>query len=310
MPDAAPGGTLYPEKDHETPRHHASPGRAQKGPRWRGPAGPKVVLGWAFAYQRPLRERITRLGLLRTAPVSVSFLAICLLISLLWATPGWGHWLVMACCAYRGWRPELGAIARLVPSAFLLRHLYEAMWTVAATVLVTAPFEASVGSVRMLATVTLGHLLPTIGVAVAGLDHAQRLGGGGLDVGASAVVVAAAGGLAVRSRSPTVIGCLVVAQLVAVSVESPLANAEHIAALVIGGLVTAALAGGPSASSPRQSRGLLHVGGAGNSARPELTGRYADDCMSSTGVVRVPRAPGILTHAAGRPAVRPGDVRD
>jgi hypothetical protein len=228
----------------------------------RGGAGPpvsRVVLAWAFAYQRPLRARFTRLGLLRTAPVSVSFLAICLLISLLWATPGWGHWLVAACCAYRGWRPEPSAIARLVPSAFLLRHLYEVIWTVAATLLVTAPFEASVGSVRMLATVTLGHLLPTIGVAVTGLDHAQRLGGGGLDVGASAVVVAAAGGLAVRSRSPTVTGSLVLAQLVAVLAESPLANAEHIAALVIGALMTAALAGDPSAESPRQTRGVLHV---------------------------------------------------
>jgi hypothetical protein len=223
---------------------------------------PRVVLAWAFAYQRPLRERITRLGLLRAAPVSVSFLATCLLISLLWATPGRSHWLVVACCAYRGWHPEPGAIARLVPSAFLLRHLYEVIWTVAATLLVTAPFEASVGSVRMLGAVMLGHLLPTVGVAVTALDHAQRLGGGGLDVGASAVVVAAAGGLAVHSRSPTVTGCLVLAQLVAVLVESPLANAEHIAALVTGVLVTAALAGDPSAPSPRQTRGVLRVGGA------------------------------------------------
>jgi hypothetical protein len=113
------------------------------------------------------------------------------------------------------------------------------LWTIAATVLVTAPFEAWVGSARMLVTIGLGHVVPTV-VAAASLPQAQRLGGGGLDVGASAVVVAAAAGLVVRSRSVPVWVCLAVAQLIALFAESPLANAEHLIALGAGALVSLA----------------------------------------------------------------------
>jgi hypothetical protein len=145
----------------------------------------------------------------------VGFLTICLLVSLAWDIPGAGHRLVAACCAYRRWQPSPAGAARLVAGAFLLRSWYEVVWTVAATVLVTAPFEAWVGSGRMLTTITLGHLIPTIAVAATGLARDPRLGGGGLDVGSSAAIVAAAAGLAVRSRSLPVAGCLLIAQLVA-----------------------------------------------------------------------------------------------
>jgi hypothetical protein len=129
--------------------------------------------------------------------------------------------------------------------AFLLRHWYEIVWTVAATVLVTALFEAWVGSGRMLVTITLGQLVPTIAVAATGLAHDQRLGGGGLDVGASAVIVAAAAGLAVRSRSLPVAGCLLIAEVVASLVQAPLATAEHLIAIAIGALATVALSRPP-----------------------------------------------------------------
>jgi hypothetical protein len=194
-----------------------------------------------FAYRRPLRRLVARRGPHRAAPAAAGFLVVCLLVSLAWATPGAGHRLVGACCAYRGWQPGLGATVRLATGAFLLRHWYEIVWAVAATVLITAPFEAWVGSGRMLATITLGHLVPTVAVAAAGLSHDQRLGGGGLDVGASAAIAAAAAGLAVRSRSLPVAGCLLIAQVVAGLMQSPFATAEHLAASVVGALVTVAL---------------------------------------------------------------------
>jgi hypothetical protein len=189
----------------------------------------------------------------------VGFLAVCLLVSLAWVTPGAGHRLVDACCAYRGWRPGPGATVRLVMGAFLLRQWYEIVWTVAATVLVTAPFEAWVGSGRMLATVTLGHLAATVTVTAAGLAHDQRLGGGGLDVGASAVIAAAAAGLAVRSRSLPVAGCLLIAQLVAGLVQTPLATAEHLTAIVVGALATVALSRLPPGHRGGGGQGLTGV---------------------------------------------------
>jgi hypothetical protein len=201
----------------------------------------RALVAWMLAYQRPLRRLAVRWGPIRAAPVAVGFLVACLLVSLAWAAPGAGHRLAVACCAYRGWRPSLGATVRLVGGAFLLRHWYEIVWTVAATALVTAPFEAWVGSGRMLVTIALGHLVPTVAVAAAGLAHDQRLSGGGLDVGASAAVAAAAAGLAVRSRSLPVAGCLLIAQAVAALAQSPLATAEHLTAIVVGGLATAAL---------------------------------------------------------------------
>ncbi len=194
----------------------------------------------------------------------MGFLAVCLLVSLAWGTPGAGHRLMAACCAHQAWQPNLGATVRLVAGAFLLRQWYEVVWTVAATVLVTAPFEAWLGSGRMLTTIALGHLVPTMAVAAAGLAQDHRLGGGGLDVGSSAVIVAAAAGLAVRSRSLPVAGCLLIAGLVAGLVQSRLATAEHLAAILVGALATAALSRPPcwrSARAQRADQDLQHAAG-------------------------------------------------
>jgi hypothetical protein len=197
----------------------------------------RAVVAWTFAYRRPLRRRAARGGPFHAAPVAAGFLTVCLLVSFLWDIPGTGHRLVAGCCAYQGWQPSLGVTVRLVGGAFLLRSWYEIVWTVAATVLVTAPFEAWVGGGRMLTTITLGHLVPTIAVAAV-LAHDHRLGGGGMDVGSSAVIVAAAAGLAVRSRSLPVAGCLLVAQLIAALTQSPLTTVEHLAAILVGALTT------------------------------------------------------------------------
>jgi hypothetical protein len=214
-------------------------------PAARAPRRPRLrtLLTWTFAYQRPLRRAVARRGLLRAAPVALAFLAVCLLVSALWAVPGPTHRLAAACCAYWGWHQGIGPWdgLRLVGSAFVLRHSHEVAWTLAATLLVTAPFEALVGHRRMLVIVTLGHVGPTLAVAAAGLSQNQHVGGGGLDVGASAVVVAAAAGLAVRSRSLAVTAWLVVAQVVDVLVETPLAAAEHLMAIGVGALATLAL---------------------------------------------------------------------
>jgi hypothetical protein len=204
----------------------------------------RAVVTWALAYRRPLRRLVVRRGPFRAAPVAVGFLTVCLLVSLVWEIPGAGHRLVAACCAYQGWRPRPGEAVRLVTGAFLLRTWYEVVWTVAATVLVTAPFEAWMGSGRMLTIITLGQVVPTIVVA-AGLALAHRPGDGGLDVGSSAVIVAAAAGLAIRSRSLSVGGCLLTAQLVAALVQSPLTTAEHLIAALVGALATIALSTWP-----------------------------------------------------------------
>lgn len=196
----------------------------------------------------------------------MGFLAACLLVTLAWDTPGAGHRLAAACCAYQGWQPSLGDTTRMVASAFLLQNWYEVVWTVAATVLVTAPFEAWMGSGRMVTAITLGHLVPTAVVAAAGLAQGHRLGGGGLDVGSSAVIAAAAAGLAVRSRSLPVAGCLIIALLVAGFLQSPLTTVEHLAAVIVGALATVALSGrsGRSALPSQPASGL----GSGASRRP------------------------------------------
>jgi hypothetical protein len=200
----------------------------------------RAVVTWALAYRRPLRRLVVRRGPFRAAPVAVGFLTICLLVSIAWRLPGAGHGLVAACCAYQHWRPSPGGAVRLVAGAFLLRTWYEVVWTVAATVLVTAPLEAWMGSGRMLTIITLGQVVPTIAVAAV-LALAHRPGDGGLDVGSSAVIVAAAAGLAVRSRSRSVAGCLLIALLVALLAQSSLTTAEHLLATLVGALATLAL---------------------------------------------------------------------
>jgi hypothetical protein len=201
-----------------------------------------------LGYQRPLWRLVERRGPLNAAPVAIVLLMLCLTVSGLWARPGLGHRLAADCCAYRGWHPGLGPSVRLVASAFLLRHGYEVTWTIAATILVIGPLEALLGSWRALTVMALGHLVPTVAVALAGVSQNQRLGGGGLDVGASAMVVAAAAGLAVRSRSVAVAAWLVVAQSVGILVQSPLASLEHLLALSTGASLTLALSARPARS--------------------------------------------------------------
>jgi hypothetical protein len=217
------------------------------------PAIVRSFVVWMLASQRPLWRLAKQRGLLRTAPVAIAFLATCLAVSGSWATSGLGHRLVADCCAYRGWHPGLGPSVRLAGSAFLLRHQYEVIWTIVATLLVTAPFEALMGSRRTLAVMAVGHLLPTVAIAVAGLAQSQRLGGGGLDVGASAVVVATATGLAVRGRSTAVAAWIGIAQFVGILVQSPLATTEHLIALSAGATTTLLLSDRPSGRTRARS---------------------------------------------------------
>lgn len=226
--------------------------RSTRGPSLRRTAevpGTLRTLGRAMlGSQRPLWRLVERRGPLNAAPVATVLLMLCLTVSGLWASPGLGHRLAAGCCAYRGWHPSLGPSVRLVASAFLLRHGYEVTWTIAATILVIGPLEALLGSWRALTVMALGHLVPTVAVALAGVSQNQRLGGGGLDVGASAMVVAAAAGLAVRSRSVAVAAWLVVAQSVGILLQSPLASVEHLLALSTGASLTLALSARPARS--------------------------------------------------------------
>ena len=233
-----------------------------------------AVLAWMLSYQRPLWRLVGQRGPLEAAPAAAALLLLCLAVSGLWAIPGLGHRLAADCCAYRGWHPALGPTVRLAGSAFLLRHGYEVVWTVAATFLVTAPFEALLGSWRTLAVMACGHLLPTASVALAGVPQSHRLGGGGLDVGASAIVVAAAAGLAVRSRSAVVAAWLLVAQSVGILVQSPLASAEHLIALTTGAGLTLAFSLRPA--GPRR-RTVADAGGA--PARPDGSRALQEDAV-------------------------------
>ena len=213
-----------------------------------------------LGYQRPLWRLVEQRGPLNAAPVAVGLLTLCLTVSWLWARPGLGHRLAAGCCAYRGWDPALGPSVRLVASAFLLRHSYEVAWTITATVVVTGPLEALLGSWRTLIVMALGHLVPTVSVALAGVSQSQRLGGGGLDVGASAMVAAAAAGLAVRSRSVAVAAWLVIAQSVGILVQSPLATVEHLVALSTGaGLTLAASAWARRVATIEHHEGSVRV---------------------------------------------------
>jgi hypothetical protein len=62
------------------------------------------------------------------------------------------------------------------------------------------------------------------------------------------MVVAAAAGLAVRSRSVAVAAWLVVAQSVGILVQSPLATVEHLVALSTGASMTLAISPRPALS--------------------------------------------------------------
>jgi hypothetical protein len=194
-----------------------------------------AALGRAVAYRRPFRARVARSGLLAAAPVSVAFLLLTLAVSALWRDQAAGHRAVAACCAWRAADLPHGALVPLLGSAFLVRRPVEAAWTVAATWLVLGPLEAVIGSRRMLAIGALGHVLPTI---LADLCWLAWAGPGGslaaLDVGTSAVVVAATAALATSTRSLPVAVGLAAGLAIDLALAPNLATVEHPVAAAVG----------------------------------------------------------------------------
>jgi hypothetical protein len=191
-------------------------------------------------YRAAYRDASRRVGRLRAAPATWSFLALTLSISVLWHLP-LGHRLVAACCAYRatdlrGW-PQA---ARIAGSAFLVLRPVEAAWSVVASWLVLAPLEAAIGTRRMLLVGAVGTLLPTLSMGLVFLA-AHPGASAPLDVGTSAVVVAAGAALAVWSRSLAVAAVYLVGVAVDVLVSADLATAEHLLALAAGAAMAVAL---------------------------------------------------------------------
>jgi hypothetical protein len=193
------------------------------------------------SYQRPFRDRVAGAGLVAAAPVSVAFLAASLVASALWRDQAGGHRLVAACCAWRATDLGHGSPLPLLGSALLVRRPVEALWTVAATWLVLGPLEVVVGSRWLLAVALLGHVVPTVLVDLCWLAGPRSGSGlGGLDVGTSGVVVAAAAALAVATSSLPVAAVLAAGLAVDLATTPDLASAEHLVALAVGvGLATA-----------------------------------------------------------------------
>jgi hypothetical protein len=190
---------------------------------------------WVLAYRRPLRAAVASVGLPAATPASLSFLLATLVASVLWRDPASGHRLVAACCAWRATNLPHGPLLPLLGSALLVRRPVEAIWTTTATGLVLGPLEAVIGSRRLIALGVLGHALPTVLVDLSWLatvKHGQGLDG--LDVGTSAVVVAAAAALAVTTQSLPVAVVLVVGLTVDIAAAPDLATTEHLIAMVVG----------------------------------------------------------------------------
>jgi hypothetical protein len=194
-----------------------------------------TILGRMLAYRRPLQAAVASVGLFAAAPASISFLLATLVVSVLWHDPPGGHRLDAACCAWRATDLPRGPLIPLLGSALLVRRPVEAIWTTTATGLVLGPLEAVVGSRRLIALGVLGHALPTILVDLCWLVTRQAGQGlDGLDVGTSAVVVAAAAALAVTTRSLPVAAVLVAGLMVDIAAAPDLATTEHLIAVVIG----------------------------------------------------------------------------
>jgi hypothetical protein len=208
---------------------------------------PPPLAGWArrlLAYQRPFRDRVGRVGLVAAAPASVGFVAASLVVSALWLDQGGGHRLVAACCAWRAADLPHGDLVPLLGSALLVRRPVEALWTVAATWLVLGPLEDAVGSRRLLAIAALGHAVPTVLVDLCWLAGGR--GGAelaGLDVGTSAVIVAAAAALAVVTSSLPVAVVLAAGLAVDVLAAPGLATAEHLIAVAVAVALAMAVSG-------------------------------------------------------------------
>jgi hypothetical protein len=191
-------------------------------------------------YRAPYRSATLRVGRWRAAPVSWTILTLTLLVSLAWHLPG-GHRAVVVCCAYRatdlrGWP----AAARIAGSPFLALRPIEVAWAVVATWLLLVPLEAIIGSRRMLVVAVLGNLVPTLSIGLAFLA-AHPGAPAPLDVGTSAVVVAAGATLTVCSGSLAIATLYLSGVAVDVLVSPGLATAEHLMALATGVAVALAL---------------------------------------------------------------------
>jgi hypothetical protein len=116
----------------------------------------------------------------------------------------------------------------------------EVAWAVVATWLLLAPLEATIGTRRMLLVGTLGNLLPTVSIGLAFLA-AHPGAPAPLDVGTSAVVVAAGAALVVWTRSLAIAVLYLLGVAVDVLVSPDLATAEHLLALATGAAVALAL---------------------------------------------------------------------
>ena len=213
-----------------------------------------MILGRVLAYQRPFRRQVTTDGLVAVAPLSAAYALVTLVVSSLWRDPGAGHRVVVDCCAWRAADLPHGDLAPLLGSALLVRRPVEAVWTVTAVWLLLGPLEAMVGGRRLLLLGVLGHTVPTVAVDLCWLAGG-RAGAAlaGLDVGTSAVVVTAAAGLAVLTRSGSVAAGLGTGLAVDLATTPSLASVEHLIAAAIG--IAGALILRPSLVRPAQPAG-------------------------------------------------------
>jgi hypothetical protein len=218
----------------------------------------RARLAFLRDYRAPYRAAVLRVGHWRAAPATWTFLALTLLVSLAWRLPA-ARQAVAACCAYRATDLESWQrAARVAGSAFLLRRPIEAAWSIVASWLLLAPLEAGIGTGWMLLLGALGNLVPSVSIGLTFLA-AHPGAGAPLDVGTSAVVVAAGAALTVWSRSLGIAALYLLGVAVDVLVSPDLASAEHLLALAIGaalavvlrGLQRRARARGPSEPSDR-----------------------------------------------------------
>ena len=213
-----------------------------------------MILGRVLAYQRPFRRQVATDGLVAVAPLSAAYALVTLVVSSLWRDPGAGHRVVVDCCAWRAADLPHGDLAPLLGSALLVRRPVEAVWTVTAVWLLLGPLEAMVGGRRLLLLGVLGHAVPTVAVDLCWLAGG-RAGAAlaGRDVGTSAVVVTAAAGLAVLTRSGSVAAGLGTGLAVALATTPCLASVEHLIAAALG--IAGALILRPSLVRPAQPAG-------------------------------------------------------
>jgi hypothetical protein len=215
----------------------------------------RARLAFLRDYRAAYRAATRRVGRRRAAPASWSLLALTLLVSLAWRVPPASR-LVAACCAYRasdldGWPRVL----RVAGSPFLAVRPIEVAWAVVATWLVLAPLEAIIGTRRMLLVGALGNLLPTVAIGLAFLAAHPGVRPP-LDVGPSAVVVAAGAALVVWTRSLGIAWLYLLGVAVDVLVSPDQATAEHLLALAAGAAVALVLRWRMSLSAhPAESQG-------------------------------------------------------